>query len=535
MASPSPDAPPRPPRPAAAADPSADDANAGASASANADDAAPAAAGRASAVRHRRVLQAAASARRDVSSFVSSVSAPKPPRAPAAAKSARRRSLVPLPDDARRRLRELERALAERDAALLALKKQLGRALIKARHARQERDAAAARLARAVALLRRQHAALLAARTDAATLLDDVDACVAVVRAAPPRADAPRAGAPCALRAGVEHLVSAAEMARAKVAAPLVDFAAAVDADDDDAHSVASLASSLADDRDAHVETLVELVQLLDARLSTADSDGAAAAAVQRARRTIQGARAHDAHRASDGAAAQTETALRDAQRQLSDMTARVNALHKIAERAVNADEALAKNVQLESQLHAAKKTIQRMLQQRCSAASSRRHAASDAPAPVNWRRRAASARGGASGGASDGAPGEAEHARAPPSQQRAALRAHGASAETVRRILDWRQRASENHALPPAGGGAHAVDALDERLVNGEGQSVVDSFGSVSAKSLPVQGFLKRHDSFLSMGGISASGEEIMLANGRNPFASSSTPKAEGLKFLLG
>eukprot|EP00178_Gracilaria_changii_P011060 TRINITY_DN317_c0_g1_i1.p1 TRINITY_DN317_c0_g1~~TRINITY_DN317_c0_g1_i1.p1 ORF type:complete len:523 (-),score=157.91 TRINITY_DN317_c0_g1_i1:8774-10342(-) len=490
---------------------------------------AAAAAPDATAIRTRRVLEAAATARRDVSSFVSSLSAPKPPRAPAALKSARRRSLVPLHDEVRARVAQLERVVAERDAALLALKKQLGRALIKARHARQEREALGAKVARLVALLRKQQSALLATHTACATLVDDVHACVGVAREALSETPALHS-----LRSTVEHLESALEMASAKMTPPMAEFAN-VDVDDDDAKSVTSFASSLADDRDAQLDTLVELVQLLESRLSTCDGDGVAAAAVTRARRTIQGARQDGAPNASDSATELPDEAgvrdakrgevcseladarLVEAQRQLHDMTARVNALQKIAERAVRADEALAKNVQLESQLGAAKKTIQRLLQQRC-AKSSRRAASLDAPA-VNWSARAPA----------DGAPDGATASEVHNATQRRAL--HGASAETVRRILDWRQRASENHA-PMA---AQAADGVEERLMAIEGQSVVDSFGSISAQSLPVQGFLKRHDSFLSTGGVSASGEEIMLANGRNPFASSKTPKVDGLRFLLG
>ncbi|CAN8067397.1 unnamed protein product, partial [Agarophyton chilense] len=112
------------------------------------------------------------------------------------------------------------------------------------------------------------------------------------------------------------------------------------------------------------------------------------------------------------------------------------------------------------------------------------------------------------------------------------------ASADTVRRILDWRQRASENHAVLPPRTAEHArsaVDAADDRLLNGEANSVVDSFGSISAHSLPVQHVLRRRDSFLSAGGVSVGAEHIVLPNGRNPFASNKTPKLDGLRFLLG
>lgn len=407
----------------------------------------------------------------------------------------------------------------------------------------QQRDTSHAKLAPLAASIRKQHAALLVSHTTCATLVDEVVAGIDVMRT-----ECDFHAQTNRFRSAVEDVVSALELAKTKLAQPLPTLLHPDVVDDDDTKSVASFASSLGDDRDAHIDTLVELVQLLESRISTSVAPNVSQL-VLRAKRTINYARdpehshsrlttalsengnhkQHPDRMHSSSAPDSEQSRLDDANKQLHDMNARVSALQKLAERAVKSDEILAKNIQLEAQLGAAKKTIQRLLQKRCSTSNSNRFApvsTSDRAALPTFRHTA-----------------DASSLPVPPPPP----------SDTVRRILDWRKRAYENQAMPPSAASAAAPGAVVAGAAGSVGadrrslvepdigaandvNSVVDSFGSISAQSMPVQGFLKRRDSFLSAGGISTAGEEIMLANGRNPFASSrAAHRVDGLRGLLG
>lgn len=568
----------------------------------------------AAAARARRSLAASRAARTGITTMVDALRISKPPRAPpkpgappTAPSTARRHALIPLAEgrpELEARIRSLEDVVASRDEALLRLKRQWARALIRRRHHDRVRDALLARLSAAVAAARTAHTAASNARADLCTLADDVAAA-----ATGSTAD--------------DHLAAAVDLARSKLSSPLADLDASVTApitappppppgpssraagSDDDARSCGSFASSaLGEDREAQLESLAELVAVLDAKLAAGPPHPGATHALSRARRTLASNRT-DANANGDAAetelatlrsvvddvlatapnapdaelvvqAAEKEMALRVATTRLDEMTQRVATLEKIAGRAMRADDMADRCATLEAELATAKKTITRLVQQTRSSAGGLRGRGTPAT----------------------GTPG----ARSPKTTNPNAPRTNATGdADAIRRILDWRQSASsENHPSenhPPADAvlangtrrrleslsqsgidmdtvgreplpdrvvdaprttnrevspsrkrkledavsgangttGAAGPPSRDGELALSERSADAILDGSMSAQSLPVQGFLRRHDSFLSAaGGVSASGDEITLMKHRNIFAGVGQP-VDGLRGLLG
>lgn len=522
--------------------------------------------------RARRTLAASEAARNGIATMVDALRVSKPPRAPstpsAQATRSRRHSLIPLAEGRNQlesRIRALEDAISRRDTDALMLKKQLGRALVKRRYLERERDVFTARISSLLIVAREAHARARSARADTVSLLDDLASPLNVLSTI---TDHP----------ALEDITSAIDIARGKLSVPLPHLSTddqnstniptnfPVQGLDDDGRSCTSFPSSTAvgDDRDAQLDTLVELVAILEAKLSLGAPHAPASAAVSRAKRTISAAKeetntlvaerdrlkeqldavmkekeAVGGEEAALALHAKAEAELCDARRQLQDMRHRLACVEKVADRAVRQEDVLSRNTALEHELRSAKKTVGRLVQERNSLRKF---------TPV----------------CSISSPASAAKVQVAP------------DSDAIKKVLDWRQRVSgENNDLqqpvfdddqpnvslnkteesnarkemlpnrPPVDMSRSPIKkrrvtpvSLDVLHVNetpslGESADRVPN-DSASAQSLPVQGFLLRHDSFLSAGSVSASGDAITISNSRNIF-SAGAPRVDGLRGLLG
>lgn len=567
--------------------------------------------------RARRHLAAARAARDGISTMVDALRISKPPRAPAKPHSAssipaaRRHALIPLAEgraELEARIHALEDAIAARDADLLVLKRQWGRALVKRRHLENERDAArqdasnmrdALKVSSTAAQAARKHlirfiddvasplpglraivsetggkdSATIALCNELETVLDDIDEVLSTARDDLERHPLPQMPLECS-KLPVMSAAPASVRPRAGPATP------SATGSDDDAKSCASFASSagFGEDRETQISTLIELVDILESKLTAGTPYPSADSSITRAKRTVASLRVRTPAEVSElvaerdqlkaqldavmsekegiggedaamALAAKAEAELRDANAEIFRMRARLTGVEKIAERAARQDVLMSRHTALEGELRSARKTIERLVQEK-----------------NNLRRTALS------GGALSNTPSSTKPL------------AKGTS-DAVRRILDWRQRASsENHddttdagaqpcstppnketdnrlpLVPPRAGRANQLPDRPTGVIQGrdptkkrkiansdsedalgfDGQSVsersldVGVNDSISAQSLPVRGFLRRHDSFLSAGNVSASGDEITIMNNRNIFSPGGRA-FDGLRGLLG
>lgn len=561
--------------------------------------------------RARRSLAAARAARDGISTMVDALRISKPPRAPlkplsSSVPAARKHALIPHAEgrvQMEARIRALEDAVAARDAELVKLKRQWGRALVRRKHVEKERDNAREQVREVRESVRCTHAVATAERKRTQRVLEDVTVPLPALREAADRARATAPQLAEEVLAAVDDIEETLAEASEEVAAhplpvPAADgrdgikavaaarsrsYAGSVATEDEDGKSVASYASSTAfgDDRELQVDALVELVEILDAKLVNGPPNAGAAATLSRAKRTLNGARVRGAVEVKEivaerdklsrqleavmkeketvggedaalALAARAEAELRDANKEMQAMRERLRSLEKIAERGFRSGALNERNTALEGELRSAKKTVGRLVQERNSLRRT---------APSSMLSNASNA---------SKTPGRG-------------------NSEAMKRILDWRQRASsENHErstepvapVPFMGlGSDHVVDEirpLDARVAIAEplpdrvtgrtlGNSIpvkkrrmgmLDSESanandvvslsersldvgvndSISAQSLPVQGFLRRHDSFLSgNGNVSASGDEITFTSNRNIFSSRDPKIEDGLLALLG
>lgn len=560
--------------------------------------------------RARRSLIAARAARDGISTMVDALRVSKPPRAPlkqtqSSVPAARKHALIPHAEGRAQleaRIHALEDLVAAKDADLVKLKRQWGRALVKRKqfekernsareHARQARENARIVLNTAAAERKRMLATLadcevpLPALRDAArkggemdralaeevlAAVDDIQETVAETRehlqARPlPKVEGEGNGVPGSLTVRVRS------------------YSASVATDEDDGKSVASYASSTAfgEDREMQIEALAELVELLDAKLANGPPHFQASSTVARARKTLKVSKppvreemkdiiaerdklrnqldAIMAEKESVGGedaalalAAKAEAELRDANEELDVMRDRLKRLDKFAERGLRSEALVERNASLEGELMNAKKTVARLVQER--------HAL-----------RRTTPNSLFSNGSN------------------ASKTPRGRNEEAIKRILDWRQRASSENLengttaniapLPFAdldsegpgegtqtlSGGLGRAEPLPDRItapafsldipmkkrrmVAQDSDSMrtkeeasfsdrsldVGLNDSISAQSVPVQGFLRRHDSFLSAGDVSASGDEITIRNNRNIFNTKNPIVETGLRSLFG
>lgn len=534
------------------------------------------------AARARRSLAAARAARDGITTMVDSLKISKPPRAPPSLPQSRRHALIPHAEGRAQleaRIRTLEDMVSARDIAQTKLKAQWGRALVKRRAAERERDVMRVNIRTAV-VLRKQFERFV---QDISVPLPDLRQCIEKAEKEAP-ALAEEVGA--ALDDIDETLATAKDaLAAPPPMVPVEDSlkriargVTSTGGSDDDARSVASFASSaLGDDRETQLDALVELVEMLEVRLA-----GKTHPVVIRAKKTMAAARAKvtpevaelvserdrlkeqlqavmeekESVGGEDAAlalAARAEAELRDANKEITELKERLVTAERLAGKVVRQEELLARNSALESELRSAKKTVGRLVQERNT-----------------LRKTAPSAALVSNASSASRTPG-------------------GANSDAMRRILDWRRRASNENqdtAVKPipmaepfeekqikenkekAGelySGAAPLERVEplpdrqtttnlrrspvkkRRVAVAEVDSVnavdANSFSersvevglndSVSAQSLPVQGFLRRHDSFLSAGSVSASGDAITLNNSRHIF-SAAGPKVDGLRGLL-
>eukprot|EP00177_Eucheuma_denticulatum_P007125 GFKZ01012955.1.p1 GENE.GFKZ01012955.1~~GFKZ01012955.1.p1 ORF type:complete len:551 (-),score=104.30 GFKZ01012955.1:152-1804(-) len=534
------------------------------------------------AARARRSLAAARAARDGITTMVDSLKISKPPRAPPSVSQSRRHALIPHAEGRAQleaRIRTLEDMISARDTAQTKLKAQWGRALVKRRAAERERDAMRVNI-RASVVLRKQFERFIqdisvplpdlrqctekaekeapALAEEVAAALDDIDETIATAKDA--------LAAPSPVVPGEESLKR------------IVRGVVSTGGSDDDARSVASFASSaLGDDRETQLDALVELVEMLEVRLA-----GKTHPVVSRAKKTMAAARSKvspeiaelilerdrlkeqlqavmeekESVGGEDAAlalAARAEAELRDANKEIAELKERLVTAERLAGKVVRQEELLARNSALESELRSAKKTVGRLVQER------------------NVLRKTAPSAALVSNASS------------------ASRTPRGGNSEAMRRILDWRRMASsenQDDAVKPipmaepfepkqikenkekaeelyrAPAPLERAEPLPDRqtttnlqrspvkkrrvaVADVESVNAVDANSysersvevglndSVSVQSLPVQGFLRRHDSFLSAGSVSASGDAITLNNSRHIF-SAGGPKVDGLRGLL-
>lgn len=373
---------------------------------------------RSSDLRARRSLAVSKSARDSISQVVESLRVSKPPRVPddAAApptSAPRRRALLLHSGShpATERVRALEEALDAANTATIAVKRLYGRALVKRRAAERERDT---------------------------------------------------------LRAKLDALVNAAEQPEPPSQPATPRRATRTENEDDDRRSCHSFVSScvFGDDREAQLDSLADLVDMLEAKLSVSTASQPPArpiAALARARATLATHRptaaldaaaivserdalqrqldaALNATRTGDNA---VEAALRaelaDARADAAAMRARALALDRLRERAEAADGARASGA-LSTQLDEAKRAIARLVQER----NALRRAAQAAPAltpapppPPALARDSPRATAAPPTPVAQAAPVTRDPRFAP-------------SEDVVRRVQTWRERASSEAALPP-------------------------------------------------------------------------------------
>lgn len=535
----------------------------------------------------------------------------KPPRAPSKPTSAssvpaaRRHALIPHAEgrvQLEARIHALEDTVAARDVELVKLKRQWGRALVRRKHVEKEREAARKEVEDGRGRMKAMYVAATAQRKRMERMMQDVSVPLPALCQAVDSAQGKVPELAEELRAAVDDIEETLAEAKEELAAhalpPMVlegvgagvkgvppavrsrSCSGSTGGEEDDAKSVASYASSTAfgEDRETQVDALVELVEILDAKLANGLPHAAAGACLARAKRTINGARVRgaaevreivterdklsrqleavmkekDSVGGEDAAlalAARAEAELRDANKEMEAMRERLKSLERIAEKAIRSEAVSERNAALEGELRSAKKTVGRLVQERNSLRRT---------APSSMLSNASNA------------------SKTP---------ARGNS-EAMRRILDWRQRASsENHekvtdrvapvpfmgvngmdeVRPEVVGGVDRVEPLPDRMtgrtlgttnpIKRRRMGMLDTDSarandttslsersldagltdSISAQSLPVQGFLRRHDSFLSAGNVSASGDEITITNNRNIFNSRGPKVEDGLRALLG
>lgn len=418
--------------------------------------------------RARRSLAASRAARSGITSVVESLRVTKPPRAPykpgtqpSAATVARRHALIPLAegrDKLEARIRSLEDSLAARDEASVRLKRQLGRALIKRRNLERERDSFLTRLATSSSVAQNCHALAVTTRTDFQAFVDCIVAIIQSTILSDPDSNAETNEAlqiaakflselqvskedtsrclhliieavqgtteklqtplpPCTIDPSTPLPVVTSSV-RSRPSNTAAHYPVSTAPSDEDARSCGSFTSSaLGEDREAQLDSLVELVDILDAKLSSGATHAAASNALARARRTVSNARskqseerretgecdsaanshlsadeysANGARRDADATAgesahlgrstsspdraalslnealaleASTKVELEEARRELGVMRQRILSLEKSAERGLRYDEVVEQNTLLGNQLATAKKTIARIIQ----------------------------------------------------------------------------------------------------------------------------------------------------------------------------
>lgn len=435
----------------------------------------------AAAARARRTLAASRAARAGISNMVEALRISRPPKAPGkhagnavggTSTTARRHALIPLAegrDQLEARIRALEDVVSARDEALIRLKRQLGRTLIRRRHSEREHDNAVASLAHAVSTARSFHAAALSARSDLQTVVEDISASL--------RAARETEGSD--IHIVLDDVSASIEIATAKLDVALPAFTldepvpsvrsqplsrprapSSIAPSDEDSRSCASYASSaLGDDRDAQIEALIELVDILDAKLSTGPPHQGATNVLNRARRTVASLRVEQnqsngtvasmvdccknengngnededmirrqsivriidevlAEMGNDTGFSATDdmvkvvaarAELREARAAAERARGHVTVLEKAAERVGGFDDILERNNALQQELAVARRTITRLIQDR---------------GPL--RRFGATSAGGT-----------------PASVARGASRAMREDEDAMRRVLDWQQSTS--------------------------------------------------------------------------------------------
>lgn len=267
--------------------------------------------------RIRRGLAVSRAARAGISNLVDAIKIAKPPRAPPKTPggiptASRRHALIPLAegrDQLEARIRTLEDGVATRDESLVQLKRQIGRGMMKRRHVERERDTAIAQLKSMACTARMQHEAAISARGDLQNLVDNMATLLTSAYELSTNN--------VQMTMILDDMTASSDTAKAKLSidlpsCPTIDevlpvsipqnhhphstyshstrprTTSSVVFSDDDARSCGSYASSaLGDSREAQLDSLVELVEILDARLSTGPPHLAASNALQRARRTI--------------------------------------------------------------------------------------------------------------------------------------------------------------------------------------------------------------------------------------------------------
>lgn len=560
--------------------------------------------------RARRSLMAARVARDGISTMVDALRVSKPPRAPAkhspsSVPPARKHALIPHAEGRAQleaRIHGLEDVVAAKDAELVALKRQWGRALVKRKHFEKDRDAAREQAHDAKERARATRAAAAAERKRMLRSLADVLVPLPALKEVAEKCRKGEGGLADEVLVAVgdisetvaetrEHLEAhplpevATEVANGVggvVSMRMRSYTGSITTDEEDGKSVVSCASSTAfgDDRELQVAALAELVEILDAKLANGPPHLGAAATVLRARKTLKGSKAPTAEEmreivaerdtlrkqldavmvekesvggedAALALAARAEADLRDAREELDAMRDRLKRLEKVAERGLKTEAVIERNATLEGELISAKKSVGRLVQERNSLRRTTTNSLFS----------------------------NASNASKTP---------RGANDEARKRILEWRQRASSRNlgnettnvapvpfASLESEGEVERIPLLPARIDGAEPlpdrvttpaftydmtmkkrrTSVLDSDSvrtkeetsfsdrsvdaalndSVSAQSVPVQGFLRRHDSFLSAGDVSASGDEITIRNNRNIF-NMKTPKVQaGLGSLFG
>ena len=504
-----------------------------------------------SALRARRTLAAARAARDGITNMVDALRLSKPPRAPLSTPTSSRHALIPLAEgreELEARIRALENTVAARDEALTRLKRQWGRALVRRRHAERERDIA---------------------RSDLASLANDV-------------ALAARGSHPTT---ALDDVAAAVDIARTKMTKPSGKLNTQErENNENDNHSIASYASSqhTPEDRAQQIATLTELVDILESRITASTSgglviDGKPMAVVARARKTLNNGKLETTPQSMDieddennvnmarekvekeigkdtsdlsreekavTAAARAQAQLVTAQNAIKDMSERLVTMEKLIDKGTKYDEVLARNRSLETEMQTTKRMMGRLVQERNSlkknvgsarshkSSVSRTHMMGDSDAMrrvLDWRQRASSETNSINGKPSS------TMANGNGYLNEVQQRLDGGidrSNQLPDRVTDdpllssptkRRRMGFDGRVFP-----LHDSNSISERSNDG----VLDS---ASAQSLPVRGFLRRHDSFLSSGEISASGDEITLMNHRNIFkTTNTTSKADGLRGLL-
>lgn len=515
-------------------------------------------------LRARRRLAAARTARDGISTMIDTLRISKPPRPPSTSlPPARRHALIPSFEGRAQleaRIRSLEDMVATRDSANVKLKTQWGRALLKRRTMERENEGLRTRCRR-----------LNSMAGEVGKWMEEMEMGIKRVRE-------------------IGHVISGEE---GKELAILMDDLEEMiggvremlgrvnegdGASDDDVRSLASgsmgsrTSSIVGDDKNGQIAMLVELIELLETKVGAAHpSVGRARAAVGKVRgggaelisvmkerdtakemlKAVMDAREKKGGEEEALAiAAKAEAELRECKMEVKELKRELEVARRVAERAVRQDELKEKNARLETELKSAKKTVGRLVQER------------------NSLRRTSPGGGWVSNASSGG--------KTP--------RGRGANSEAMRRVLDWRKRASSENQMSSED---RVVERLEDRLedrmedrieedtqssrMNGvsmrkvdrndeggmkkrkvesetgrvvgagaleigsmEGSVDVGRGDSISAQSVPVQGFLRRHDSFLSSGNVSASNDAITLTSGRNPFSVKERKRVDGLKDLL-